>query len=246
MRDLLLPRLILPLPSHDPTGGETLITSPYGYRPSTNSFHYGDDWGTDDGIDVGTDVHAVEDGIVIRAGDSRPNAAGIFIWLLGDSGYGWKFFHLNDFDPRAVGYRVRRGQVIGHVGNTGTRVAHLHLQCHAVNNSRDPGDWTDASAVSVTNIWRELISQGRWPNNPPPPPPEDDMPYNDWPTEDRRALVDDVTRGVSFKEQGAASSTVSTQDLRAYMVAQTNLLAAIAEKLGIQITWNQGVPIPQP
>lgn len=243
-------QLVCPVPSVDLTGSPCYITSPYGYRPSTGSLHYGDDWGAQNGIDRGTPVHAPEAGTIAAFGNAFPNAAGKFIWLRGDSGFGWKFFHLDGFASDLVlGRHVAQGQVIGYVGNTGTAAVHLHTQCHDLRAApTENAGWRDGFAVNVTNLWRAVITLGRWPDltpptPPTPPPTEDDMPYNDWPEADRTALATDIAKAISHKTN-VPPDTVSTQDLRAYMAAQTNLLAAIAEKLGIQVTWNQGVPIP--
>lgn len=95
------------------------------------------------GIDIaaplGTEVYAVEDGVLERQylAASSPNAGNG--WKLhGDSGDSYRFYHLSAFGPGlAVGSRVTRGQVIGYVGNTGNAYGvgnyHLHFEIH-------PGD----------------------------------------------------------------------------------------------------------
>ncbi|HLT80459.1 MAG TPA: M23 family metallopeptidase [Cyclobacteriaceae bacterium] len=74
----------------------------------------------------GTPVYATGDGRVIRAYHSASYGKVIFI----DHGHGFetRYAHLSEFKARP-GDRVKRGQVIGLVGNTGNSVSsHLHYE----------------------------------------------------------------------------------------------------------------------
>jgi murein DD-endopeptidase MepM/ murein hydrolase activator NlpD len=74
----------------------------------------------------GTPVYATGDGRVVRAYHSESYGKVIFI----DHGHGFetRYAHLSEFKARP-GERVKRGQVIGLVGNTGNSVSsHLHYE----------------------------------------------------------------------------------------------------------------------
>ena len=102
------------------------ISSPYGYRihPITNkeAFHSG----IDIAAPIGTHVHSMADGIVIYA---KPNGlSGNEIKIQHGKGAYTRYMHM---DKRCVnmGDIVKKGQVIGTVGNTGRSTGpHLHFE----------------------------------------------------------------------------------------------------------------------
>jgi murein DD-endopeptidase MepM/ murein hydrolase activator NlpD len=92
------------------------------------------------GIDIsaprGTEVRAPADGVVVSAG--RRHAYGNAIVI--DHGFDvvTRYGHLNRFNVRP-GQRVRRGDVIGFVGNTGRSSApHLHYEVWVHDKLQDP------------------------------------------------------------------------------------------------------------
>jgi murein DD-endopeptidase MepM/ murein hydrolase activator NlpD len=75
----------------------------------------------------GTPVYATGDGVVIK---KESNYGGYGKEIEIDHGYGYvtKYAHLDNFTVRK-GQRVKRGEVIGYVGNTGASTApHLHYE----------------------------------------------------------------------------------------------------------------------
>lgn len=85
--------------------------------------HYGVDYVAD----TGTPVYAVADGVVDFVGDK--GAAGNMVSLVHAHQYRTAYAHLHGF-ARGIrrGARVRQGQTIGYVGNTGRSTgAHLHF-----------------------------------------------------------------------------------------------------------------------
>lgn len=86
--------------------------------------------------DPGTPIYATGDGVVILA---RMTYGGFGNQILIDHGYGYKtrYAHLNRTKPFnvKVGDRVKRGQVIGYMGNTG-RSAGPHLHYEVLENGR--------------------------------------------------------------------------------------------------------------
>lgn len=84
--------------------------------------------GTDFAAPVGTKVHSIGDGVVVRAG-YHP-AAGNYIVIKLSRKYTTRFLHLSKIYVRK-GQRVKMGQVIAKSGNTGRSTgAHLHYEFH--------------------------------------------------------------------------------------------------------------------
>lgn len=102
------------------------VTSEFGYRYSPVKKEYAFHQGIDIATRVGTPVVAPADGTVIFAGWESGYGRLIII----DHGYGiiTRYAHLSKFYVEA-GNRVKRGEVIGAVGNTGmTTGPHLHYE----------------------------------------------------------------------------------------------------------------------
>ena len=75
----------------------------------------------------GTEIYATGNGKVVHVERSRRGYGNNIVI---DHGYGYKtlYAHMQGFEVRR-GQEVKRGQVIGYVGNTGTSVApHLHYE----------------------------------------------------------------------------------------------------------------------
>ena len=113
------------------------ISSYYGYRDDPindrKQFHAGDDFSAK----IGTPVKSTGDGVVIKAKfDSR---FGNFIEI--DHGYGYKtvYAHMKNGLLVSKGDKVKRGQSIGYVGNTGRSTApHLHYEVKFKNKTENP------------------------------------------------------------------------------------------------------------
>jgi murein DD-endopeptidase MepM/ murein hydrolase activator NlpD len=103
------------------------MASGYGYRtdPFTKKrrFHYGMDFSAR----KGTPIYATGNGVVKRA-DNRSSGYGKHIRIDHDFGYVSLYAHLSKYNVRR-GQRVKRGDIIGYVGNTGRSVGpHLHYE----------------------------------------------------------------------------------------------------------------------
>ena len=121
--------LIEAIPSIQPIKNQDLtrMASGYGYRtdPFTKKrrFHYGMDFSAR----KGTPIYATGNGVVKRA-DNRSSGYGKHIRI--DHGFGYisLYAHLSKYNVRR-GQRVKRGDIIGYVGNTGRSVGpHLHYE----------------------------------------------------------------------------------------------------------------------
>jgi len=112
------------------------ISSGYGWRfhpiYKTRKFHDGMDFsGT-----LGTPIHATGDGVVIYRNIGRGYGKKIVI----DHGFGYKtvYAHLNDYNVKK-GQKVRRGEVIAFLGNTGSSTGpHIHYEVRKNNKTVDP------------------------------------------------------------------------------------------------------------
>ncbi|OAV74844.1 Glycyl-glycine endopeptidase ALE-1 precursor [Bacteroidales bacterium Barb7] len=97
--------------------------------------HYGMDFSAK----VGTDIYATGDGVVTYAAWRQGYGNCIMI----DHGYGYEtlYGHMSKYKAR-VGQKVKRGQIIGEVGNTGKSVGpHLHYEVLVNGIHHDPSKY---------------------------------------------------------------------------------------------------------
>ncbi len=126
------------IPAIQPVSNKDMkrIGSYFGYRTDpfykVTKFHEGIDFTAS----VGTDIYATGDGIIAQS--DRKGGYGKCITINHGFGYSTLYAHLSKIDVKP-GQRVKRGQVIGHVGNTGKSTApHLHYEVHKNSRSIDP------------------------------------------------------------------------------------------------------------
>ena len=115
----------------------TRIASGFGLRIhpvyKISKFHEGMDFTAP----LGTEIYASGDGTIESA---SANKRGMGNYLVIDHGFGYSsvYAHLEGFNVRP-GQKVRRGDVIGYVGNTGLSVApHLHYEIKLNGVNVDP------------------------------------------------------------------------------------------------------------
>ncbi|MBO7463486.1 MAG: M23 family metallopeptidase, partial [Bacteroidales bacterium] len=117
---------------------------------------------THNGIDIaantGTEIHATANGTVEFIGDKREH--GKHIIINHNNGYKTLYAHVSEFMVR-WGQKVKRGDVIGLVGNTGKSLTpHLHYEVqyngHAINPvnyffaSLGPQQWNKVVKIAET------------------------------------------------------------------------------------------------
>ena len=131
--------LIEAIPTIQPIKNKDLtrVASGYGYRidPFTKirRFHYGMDFTAK----RGTPIYATGNGIVKRA-DNRSSGYGKHIRIDHGFGYVSLYAHLSKYKVRR-GQKVKRGDVIGYVGNSGRSVGpHLHYEILKDNKKINP------------------------------------------------------------------------------------------------------------
>ena len=89
-------------------------------------------WGMDFTAPVGTPVFATGNGKIAETAGSKSGRSGFGLSITIDHGYGYQtvYAHLNGFNVRQ-GQNVKRGDIIGYVGNSGSSTApHLHYEVH--------------------------------------------------------------------------------------------------------------------
>ena len=135
-------KMLASIPAIMPVANEDLkrTASGWGYRIhpiyKVRKMHYGMDFTAP----VGTPVYSTGDGKVIEVSGSKRSRSGFGLAVTIDHGYGYEtiYAHLNGFNVK-VGQEVKRGDVIGYVGNTGGSTApHLHYEVHRNGSAVNP------------------------------------------------------------------------------------------------------------
>ena len=102
-----------------------IVTSPFGLRRSFNGRPRSPHRGIDIAAHEGTPVYAASDGRVVDAGNFF--FSGNLVFVEHGSGMITLYAHLQDIVV-PVGTKIRKGELIGHVGHTGRATAsHLHF-----------------------------------------------------------------------------------------------------------------------
>jgi murein DD-endopeptidase MepM/ murein hydrolase activator NlpD len=131
--------MLAAIPAIQPVSNKDLtrMASGYGYRTDpvykTRKFHAGMDFTAP----RGTPIYATGDGKVIQA-DAASRGYGYHVRI--DHGYGYVtlYAHMSKIASK-VGQKVKRGDVIGYVGNTGKSVGpHCHYEVRKNGNPINP------------------------------------------------------------------------------------------------------------
>ncbi len=131
--------MLAALPAIQPVANKNLsrMASGFGYRIhpiyKVRKMHAGMDFSAK----TGTPIYATGDGKVFKVKRSKK---GYGNYVVIDHGYGYKtlYAHMQKYIVKK-GQEVKRGEIIGYVGNTGTSVApHLHYEVHKNGRKIDP------------------------------------------------------------------------------------------------------------
>ena len=132
-------KMVASIPAIQPISNKDLTrtASGWGYRIhpiyKIRKFHYGMDFTAP----TGTEIYSTGDGTIELVKSSR---RGYGNKIVVNHGFGYKtlYAHLSGFNVR-VGQKVKRGDVIGYVGNTGLSTApHVHYEVHLNNKKVNP------------------------------------------------------------------------------------------------------------
>ncbi len=116
------------------------LTSQFGYRRDPFDGEYRFHYGQDISARRGTPVYATADGTVILVKYWK-GGLGKTIKIKHEYGYTTMYGHLSEYNV-VKGQNVKRGEMIGKVGNTGRSTAsHLHYEVHYFNTAQNPTDY---------------------------------------------------------------------------------------------------------
>ncbi|MEM9023325.1 MAG: M23 family metallopeptidase [Bacteroidota bacterium] len=131
--------MLAAIPAIQPISNKDLtrFSSGFGYRVhpiyKVTKFHAGIDFTAP----TGTEIYATGSGIVERA-DSKASGFGKHVVVNHGYGYKTRYAHMSRFAVRP-GQKVKRGDVLGYVGNTGLSSGpHLHYEVEKGNTKIDP------------------------------------------------------------------------------------------------------------
>ena len=132
-------KLLAAIPAIQPLNNEDLtrMASGYGWRSDPFTKARKKHWGMDFTAAKGTPIYASGDGKITRADN---NASGYGKHIRIDHGYGYLslYAHLSNYNVKK-GQKVKRGDLIGFVGNTGRSEApHLHYEVWKDNDRINP------------------------------------------------------------------------------------------------------------
>jgi murein DD-endopeptidase MepM/ murein hydrolase activator NlpD len=123
--------LLASIPAIQPVSNKNLkyMSSGFGYRTDpiykTTKFHAGMDFSAP----TGTPIYATGNGTILRA-DNDAGGYGLHVRINHGYGYVTLYAHMSKMAVRP-GQKVKRGDLIGYVGNTGKSVGpHLHYEVH--------------------------------------------------------------------------------------------------------------------
>lgn len=131
--------LLASIPAIQPVSNKNLkyMSSGFGYRTDpiykTTKFHAGMDFSAP----TGTPIYATGNGTILRA-DNDASGYGLHVRINHGYGYLTLYGHMSKIAVRP-GQKVKRGDLIGYVGNTGKSVGpHLHYEVHKNNVPINP------------------------------------------------------------------------------------------------------------
>lgn len=131
--------MLASIPAIQPVSNKDLsrMASGYGYRIhpiyKTRKLHTGMDFSAK----TGTEIYATGNGVITKV---RRSKKGYGNHVVINHGYGYKtlYAHMSRYTVKK-GQVIKRGEIIGYVGNTGTSVApHLHYEVHKNGKKINP------------------------------------------------------------------------------------------------------------
>jgi len=128
-------------PSMRPLNGNFKMTSGFGQRMHPVHKRKKMHLGVDFKAPIGTPVVATSDGVVVKVKDSGNTGYGIHIVIQHDDEYKTMYSHLSEVKIEK-GQKVKKGEVVGLVGNTGaSTIPHLHYEVIKNGKKVNPKDY---------------------------------------------------------------------------------------------------------
>ena len=131
--------MLASIPAIQPVANKDLkrMASGYGYRIhpiyKTRKMHYGMDFSAK----TGTEIYATGDGVISKVKKSK-RGYGNYVKINHGFGYETLYAHMSKYIVKK-GQKVKRGEVIGYVGNSGISTApHLHYEVRKDNKKINP------------------------------------------------------------------------------------------------------------
>jgi len=131
--------MLASIPAIQPVANKDLkrMASGYGFRIhpiyKTRKMHYGMDFSAK----TGTEIYATGDGVISKVKKSK-RGYGNYVKINHGFGYETLYAHMSKYLVKR-GQRVKRGEVIGYVGNSGISTApHLHYEVRKDNKKINP------------------------------------------------------------------------------------------------------------
>ncbi len=157
-------KMLAAIPAIQPIANKNLrrTASGWGYRIhpiyKIRKFHYGMDFTAP----TGTDIYSTGDGTVVTVSSSK---RGYGNKVIVNHGFGYKtlYAHMHTFNVKE-GQKVKRGDVIGSVGNTGLSTApHLHYEVFLNNKRVNPVNYyfNDLSAEEYEHMIELSLKSGQ-------------------------------------------------------------------------------------
>ena len=150
--------LLTSIPAIQPVSSSDLkrMASGYGYRIDPFTKKRTMHWGMDFSAKTGTPIYATGDGRIARA-DARAVGFGNHVRIEHGFGYVSIYAHMDKIVVRR-GNKVKRGDLIGYVGNTGRSVApHLHYEIVKDGRKINPINFYSGSLSPIE--FEELVNQ---------------------------------------------------------------------------------------
>lgn len=148
-------KLFRAIPAIQPIANRQLIALASGFGPrihpvyKVKKMHNGIDFAAE----IGTPIYATADGKVAVV-DVKFSGYGKMVEIDHGFGYRSRYAHMHDFAVR-TGQHIKRGDLIGYVGNTGLSTApHLHYEVHINGVQVDPVHYffNDLSAAEYEKV----------------------------------------------------------------------------------------------
>lgn len=219
------------------TLNNAIVTSPYGMRTifGGNSMHHGIDYSGGGGSIKGTPIQTPVNGTIEYTKPEKTSGGfGNMITMKDDNNHYHFFSHLNELPSLKAGQKVKVGDTIGKVGNTGKSTGtHLHYEVRSDLNNRQ-------TAIEPNKYFRSLASSTNSKTRSVAPPEVPQQPQVELPELPKRGVGGEDPK--LFKNNNSKDYTkLLITMIEALMKITTNteclskITKLLTEKLGVEV-----------